>query len=82
MKYQSQVDFDEDHIKYILYNLLCSMKFIHSADIMHRDIKPGNILINADCQIKICDFGLSRSRVSYATDDMDWYIRKQLEKVT
>ena len=44
-----------------MYNLLVGLKFMHEAKIIHRDIKPGNILINADCSIKICDFGLSRS---------------------
>lgn len=28
---------------------------------MHRDIKPENILVNRDCQVKICDFGLART---------------------
>ena len=30
---------------------------------MHRDLKPANILIDMDCQVQICDFGLSRCEV-------------------
>ena len=51
----------EEHIVVILYNILCGINFLHSANIMHRDIKPANILIDNQCQIKICDFGMSRS---------------------
>ena len=36
------------------------MKYVHSASVIHRDLKPGNLLVNADCELKICDFGLSR----------------------
>ena len=36
------------------------MKYIHSASVIHRDLKPGNLLVNADCELKICDFGLAR----------------------
>lgn len=36
------------------------MKFVHSASVIHRDLKPGNLLVNSDCELKICDFGLSR----------------------
>ena len=34
---------------------------MHSANVMHRDLKPGNILINLDCEVKICDYGLART---------------------
>ena len=54
-------DISGDCLTLIFYNLLCAIKFMHSANVMHRDLKPANILISEDCQIKICDFGLARS---------------------
>jgi len=54
-------DLEDGHIITILYNILCATQFMHSANIIHRDIKPANILINSDCEVKICDFGLSRA---------------------
>jgi len=56
-----KVKLSEDIITHILYNLLSALKFLHSANVMHRDIKPSNILVDEDCNVKICDFGLSRS---------------------
>ncbi|KAL1686434.1 kinase-like protein, partial [Schizophyllum commune] len=49
-----------EHVQYFLYQVLRGMKYIHSASVIHRDLKPGNLLVNADCELKICDFGLSR----------------------
>ncbi|TFY65076.1 hypothetical protein EVJ58_g2213 [Rhodofomes roseus] len=49
-----------EHVQYFLYQVLRGMKYIHSASVVHRDLKPGNLLVNADCELKICDFGLSR----------------------
>ena len=53
--------FSETHVITIIYNLLVSVNFLHSANIVHRDIKPGNILIDAECGVRICDLGLSRT---------------------
>ena len=44
---------------FILYSCV-GMKYVHSASVIHRDLKPGNLLVNSDCELKICDFGLSR----------------------
>ncbi|XP_037631221.1 serine/threonine-protein kinase NLK [Sebastes umbrosus] len=49
-----------DHAKVFLYQILRGLKYLHSAGILHRDIKPGNLLVNSNCVLKICDFGLAR----------------------
>ena len=45
---------------YFMYQLFCSLKYLHSAGVWHRDLKPGNLLVNRDCDLKLCDFGLAR----------------------
>lgn len=49
-----------DHAQYFIYQLLRGLKYIHSADVIHRDLKPSNLLVNSNCDLKICDFGLAR----------------------
>ena len=51
-----------------MYQLLRGVLFLHSANIMHRDLKPSNILVNINCDLKICDFGLARGFGTAETD--------------
>ena len=55
---------EEDHIVTMMYNSLCALNFIHSANLMHRDLKPGNLLVDSNCCVRLCDFGLARSEPS------------------
>ena len=50
----------DDHIQYFIYQILRGLKAIHSAKVLHRDLKPNNLLVNKNCDLKICDFGLAR----------------------
>ena len=49
------------HKQYIVYQILRGLKYMHSGKLVHRDCKPSNVLLNADCGVKLCDFGLARS---------------------
>lgn len=67
-----------DHIKFILYQILRALKYTHSARVLHRDIKPKNILISAKCEVKLCDFGLARVyyelKVDQKTENLTDYV--------
>jgi cyclin-dependent kinase-like len=53
--------FDQQLVKKFIYQLCKSIIYIHSIDMIHRDIKPENILVTNDLQVKVCDFGFTRS---------------------
>jgi len=49
-----------DHVQYFIYQILRALKYIHSANVLHRDLKPSNLLVNSNCDLKVCDLGLAR----------------------
>ncbi|PSR84692.1 Mitogen-activated protein kinase [Actinidia chinensis var. chinensis] len=65
-------DLTPEHYQFFLYQLLRGLKFIHTANVFHRDLKPKNILANADCKLKICDFGLARVSFNDAPSAILW----------
>ena len=52
-----------DQLRFIAYQLVKVLVYVHSSGVIHRDLKPGNILLNGDCDMKLCDFGLSRGGI-------------------
>jgi mitogen-activated protein kinase 7 len=56
----SSLALDHTHHKFLMWQLLCGLKYMHSAGIVHRDIKPSNLLVNRASDLCICDFGLAR----------------------
>ncbi|KAI9216121.1 kinase-like domain-containing protein [Blastocladiella britannica] len=53
-------ELSDDHCQYFVYQTLRALKCLHSANILHRDLKPSNLLLNSNCDLKVCDFGLAR----------------------
>jgi len=56
----SKQQLSDDHVQYFVYQILRGLKYLHSANVLHRDLKPSNLLLNSNCDLKICDFGLAR----------------------
>lgn len=49
---------------------LCdALTYAHNHKILHRDIKPGNIMVNQDGQVKVADFGLARPMTGEAEEN-------------
>ncbi|GKC78127.1 protein kinase superfamily protein, partial [Tanacetum coccineum] len=65
-------DLSPQHYQFFLYQLLRGLKYIHTSNVFHRDLKPKNILANSDCNLKICDFGLVRLSFNDAPSTIFW----------
>lgn len=66
----------DDHVQFFIYQILCALLYLHSANVVHRDLKPCNVLVNKDCDARLCDFGLARGRAGFSEDD-DAFLRTE-----
>jgi len=64
----------DEHCQYFVYQIFRGLKAIHSAEVVHRDLKPANLLVNDECDLKICDFGLARADVNRANHHLTAYV--------
>ncbi|CAI9088888.1 OLC1v1023339C1 [Oldenlandia corymbosa var. corymbosa] len=65
-------DLTHEHHRFFLYQMLRALKYMHTANVYHRDLKPKNVLANANCKLKICDFGLARVSFSDTPTTIFW----------
>ena len=71
---RSEQQLTDDHVQFFIYQVLRGLKYIHSANVLHRDLKPRNLLVNSNCDLKICDFGLARLDSYFDRSMMSDYI--------
>ena len=55
-----KVAFTPAHVNYIMRQILEGVAYMHGEGVMHRDVKCSNILLNADGEVKLADFGMAR----------------------
>jgi len=70
----SRQKLSNEHIQYFIYQVLKGLKYLHSAGVLHRDLKPSNLLVNHNCDLKICDFGLARGMNESADSQYTEYV--------
>ena len=65
---------DPDLIRYLIYQLCKAIKYMHDQNIIHRDVKPENLLITENMELKLCDFGFSRLISGSCTEKLTDYV--------
>ncbi len=50
---RSSQPLEDDAIQLFIYQVLRGLKYIHSAGVLHRDLKPTNLFVNPNCDLKV-----------------------------
>jgi len=62
----------EDVLGKVAYSVICALNYLHTKlQVIHRDVKPSNILINRDGDVKMCDFGISGYLINSVAKTVD-----------
>jgi len=67
---------DKTLIKSYMYQILSGLAYLHKMRILHRDLKPQNVLINSDGQVVLADFGLGRCHGVPVTNNNHYSLMK------
>ena len=57
---KKNVQFDERQIKFIVSNVIIGLRYLHNNNILHRDVKPENLIFDNKGYINLADFGISK----------------------
>ncbi|KAL5001459.1 kinase-like domain-containing protein [Aspergillus recurvatus] len=61
---QKEGRFQEPRAKFYIAELIMALQHLHDHDIVYRDLKPENVLLDANGHIALCDFGLSKANLT------------------
>jgi serine/threonine protein kinase len=61
---QKRRRFSEEHARFYITQMIMALEHLHKYDIIYRDLKPENVLIDMDGYIRLTDFGLSKTGIA------------------